>query len=92
MRSVTLKDVKQDKVVKIVTAHLKTGKVKVLEHTYPDWFYVRCAAILRHIYIPVGVKTVTRILGGHKRNGVTPSASADCPAASPARRSRPWQP
>ncbi|CAH1636806.1 small ribosomal subunit protein eS19A isoform X1 [Helicoverpa armigera] len=90
MRSVTLKDVEQDKVVKTVAAHLKkTGKVKVPEHMDlvktgrfkelapydPDWFYVRCAAILRHIYIrsPVGVKTVTKIFGGRKRNGVTPS-------------------
>ncbi|CAG9583317.1 unnamed protein product [Danaus chrysippus] len=90
MRSVTLKDVEQDKVVKTVAAHLKkTGKVKVPEHMDlvktgrfkelapydPDWFYVRCAAVLRHIYIrsPVGVKTVTKIFGGRKRNGVTPS-------------------
>ncbi|CAB3247190.1 unnamed protein product [Arctia plantaginis] len=90
MRSVTLKDVEQDKVVKTVAAHLKkTGKIKVPEHMDlvktgrfkelapydPDWFFVRCAAILRHIYIrsPVGVKTVTKIFGGRKRNGVTPS-------------------
>ncbi|XP_041981642.1 sortilin-related receptor-like [Aricia agestis] len=90
MRSVTLKDVEQDKVVKTVAAHLKkVGKVKVPEHMDlvktarfkelapydPDWFYVRCAAVLRHIYIrsPVGVKTVTKIFGGRKRNGVTPS-------------------
>lgn len=67
----------------------RTGKVKVPEHMDlvktarfkelapydPDWFYVRCAAVLRHIYIrsPVGVKTVTKIFGGRKRNGVTPS-------------------
>lgn len=72
-----------------ILAIFRTGKVKVPEHMDlvktarfkelapydPDWFYVRCAAILRHIYIrsPVGVKTVTKIFGGRKRNGVTPS-------------------
>ncbi|KOB65697.1 Ribosomal protein S19a, partial [Operophtera brumata] len=90
IRSVTLKDVEQDKIVKAVAAHLKkSGKVRVPEHMDlvktarfkelapydPDWFYVRCAAILRHVYIrsPVGVKSVTKIFGGRKRNGVTPS-------------------
>lgn len=54
---------------------VKTGRFKELAPYDPDWFYVRCAAVLRHIYIrsPVGVKTVTKIFGGRKRNGVTPS-------------------
>lgn len=54
---------------------VKTARFKELAPYDPDWFYVRCAAILRHVYIrsPVGVKSVTKIFGGRKRNGVTPS-------------------
>ncbi|VEL21693.1 unnamed protein product [Protopolystoma xenopodis] len=40
----------------------------------PDWFYVRCAAILRHIYIrPTGMKGLTKAFSRRKRNGVRPS-------------------
>ncbi|KAF5400782.1 Ribosomal protein S19 [Paragonimus heterotremus] len=40
----------------------------------PDWFYIRCAAILRHLYLrPTGMKGFTRIFARKKSNGVKPS-------------------
>nr|CAJ17210.1 ribosomal protein S19e [Georissus sp. APV-2005] len=90
MPSVTLKDVDQHKFVKAFSQFLKkTGKLRVPEWADivktsrskelapydPDWYYVRCAAVIRHIYIrsPVGVGTVTKIFGARKRNGTHPS-------------------
>ncbi|KAK3914804.1 40S ribosomal protein S19a [Frankliniella fusca] len=90
MPSVTLKDVDQHHFVKAFSAFLKkTGKMKCpdwvdliksarykeLAPYDPDWFYVRCAALIRHIYFrsPVGVGAVTKIFGGRKSNGVRPS-------------------
>lgn len=54
---------------------VKSAKFKELSPDDPDWFYVRCAAILRHTYhrYPIGVGSVTKIFGGRKRNGVHPS-------------------
>ncbi|KAG8234548.1 hypothetical protein J437_LFUL014007 [Ladona fulva] len=90
MPSITVKDVDQHKFVKAFAAFLKkSGKVKVPEWVdlvksakykelapyEDDWFYTRCAALARHMYIrsPVGVGAVTKIFGGRKRNGVCPS-------------------
>ncbi|KAL1505800.1 hypothetical protein ABEB36_005277 [Hypothenemus hampei] len=90
MPSVTLKDVDQHKFVKAFAQFLKkTGKLRVPEWVDlvktsrakelapydPDWFHIRCAAILRHIYIrsPVGVGSITKIFGTRKRNGTKPS-------------------
>ncbi|CAB0031061.1 unnamed protein product [Trichogramma brassicae] len=90
MPSVTLKDVDQHKFTKAFSAFLKkTGKMRVPEWVDlvktarfkelapydPDWYYTRCAAIVRHIYIrsPIGVGAVTKIFGGRKRNGTHPS-------------------
>ncbi|XP_054261100.1 40S ribosomal protein S19-like [Macrosteles quadrilineatus] len=90
MPSVTLKDVDQHKFVKAFSDFLKkTGKMKVpdwvdivksgrykeLAPYDQDWYYTRCAAIVRHIYFrsPVGVGTVTKMFGGRKRNGVCPA-------------------
>lgn len=54
---------------------VKTSKAKELAPYDPDWFYIRCAAIVRHIYIrsPIGVGSVTKIFGSRKRNGTMPS-------------------
>jgi len=88
--SVTLKDVDQHKFVVAFAAFLKktgklsvpewvdivkTAKFKELAPYDPDWFYTRCASIIRHIYLraPVGIGTITKIYGGRKRNGVRPS-------------------
>lgn len=85
-----MKDVDQHHFVKAFSAFLKktgkmkcpdwvdlvkTAKFKELSPNDPDWFYVRCAALVRHIYIrsPVGVGAVSKIFGGRKSNGVRPS-------------------
>lgn len=54
---------------------VKTAKFKELAPYDPDWFYVRCASILRRLYhhAPAGVTQLTRIYGGRRRNGVRPS-------------------
>lgn len=54
---------------------IKTAKFKELAPNDPDWFYTRCASILRHLYHrrPAGVGAITKIYGGRKRNGVHPS-------------------
>lgn len=54
---------------------IKTAKFKELSPDDPDWFYVRCSSILRHLYhrSPVGVGSLTKMYGGRKRNGVHPS-------------------
>lgn len=66
----------------------RTGKVKVpdwvdvvklsaanqLAPYDPDWFFVRCAAILRHLYIRhTGLRGLTQAFSRKKRNGVRPS-------------------
>lgn len=39
----------------------------------PDWFYVRCAAILRHLYLrPTGITGLSKVFGRSKRYGVSP--------------------
>lgn len=56
----------------------KTGTHKELGPYNPDWFYVRCAATARHVYVrsPVGVGALTKIFaGGKKRRGVRPNVS-----------------
>lgn len=54
---------------------VKSARFKELAPYDPDWYYVRCAALARHIYIrsPIGVGAVTKIFGGRKRNGTHPS-------------------
>lgn len=38
-----------------------------------DWFYTRCASVARHLYMRrAGVGALTKVYGGHKRNGVKP--------------------
>ncbi len=39
----------------------------------PDWFYIRCAAVLRHLYLrPTGMTGLSKAFGRAKRNGVSP--------------------
>jgi small subunit ribosomal protein S19e len=51
---------------------VKTGKHKELPPVDPDWYYIRCAAVARHIYVrsPAGVGGMTRAFGGPYRRGV----------------------
>ncbi|KAF7996601.1 hypothetical protein HCN44_002247 [Aphidius gifuensis] len=90
MPSITVKDVDQQLFVKAFAAFLKkTGKLPVPEWADivktarfkelapydQDWYTIRCAAVVRHIYMrsPIGVGAVTKIFGGRKRNGTQPS-------------------
>jgi small subunit ribosomal protein S19e len=52
----------------------KTGAHKELSPDHPDWWYIRCASILRRIYIdgPVGVSRLRSFYGGRHRNGAKP--------------------
>lgn len=45
---------------------VKNGKHKELAPYDQDWYYTRCAALVRHIYFrsPIGVGAVTKIFGG----------------------------
>jgi len=54
---------------------VKTGKNKELPPNDPDWFYIRCAAIARRVYITphVGVGTFKRHFGGSYRRGTQPN-------------------
>lgn len=51
---------------------VKTGIHKELAPIDPDWFYTRCAAVARHLYVrsPSGVGAMTKIFGGKNRRGV----------------------
>jgi len=90
MPGTTVKDVDQDKIVQGVALFLKkSGKLKVPDNMdivktskskelgpyNNDWFYIRCAAILRRMYHrgPIGVGGVKKIFGANQRNGSSPS-------------------
>ena len=85
----TVKDVRAQDFIKAYAAHLKrseklqvpewvdivkTGTHKELPPTDPDWFYVRCASIARHIYMRpgCGVGALKTIHGGKVNRGMRP--------------------
>ncbi|CAL8089988.1 unnamed protein product [Calicophoron daubneyi] len=92
MAPTSVKDINGHKFVKALAQYLKqTGKVKQPEFLDlvklsaanelapydPDWFYVRCAAVLRHLYIrPTGLLGLTRVFSRKKRNGSAPAHRA----------------
>ena len=53
---------------------VKTGVHKERKPENADWWYVRCASIIRRVYIdgPVGVMSLRTFYGGKKDRGVTP--------------------
>ena len=53
---------------------VKTGVHKERKPENTSWWYVRCASILRRVYIdgPVGVISLRTFYGGKKDRGVTP--------------------
>ncbi len=55
-------------------AYVKTGVHKELPPLDSDWWYIRCASILRRIYIdgPVGVERLRSVYGGRKNRGSRP--------------------
>lgn len=55
---------------------VKTGMNKELSPVDSDWWYTRCASIIRRIYIdgPVGVSRLRSFYGGkHRKGAVTPA-------------------
>ncbi|KAL9711028.1 Protein component of the small (40S) ribosomal subunit [Leucoagaricus gongylophorus] len=62
---------------------VKTGAYKELGPYDPDWFYVRAAAVARHIYLrkDVGIGALTKLHGGRNRRGNRPSHHAPCSAS-----------
>jgi small subunit ribosomal protein S19e len=54
--------------------NVKTGVHKDLSPIDDNWWYIRCAAVLRKIYIdgPVGIERLRSVYGGKKDNGSSP--------------------
>ncbi|BFZ55460.1 Protein component of the small (40S) ribosomal subunit [Savitreella phatthalungensis] len=59
---------------------VKTGTAKELAPYNPDWYYVRAAAIARHIYLrkSVGVGALKKLHGTAINRGNRPSHHRDC--------------
>ena len=53
---------------------VKTGAHVQKQPQNPDWWYIRCASLLRKIYVhgPVGTERLKAEYGGRKDPGVTP--------------------
>ncbi|CAO1633041.1 unnamed protein product [Sympodiomycopsis kandeliae] len=85
-----VRDVEADAFIKAYSQHLKrsgkievptwvdivkTGAYKEQAPYDPDWFYVRAAALARHIYLrkSVGVGALKKLHGGPKNRGYMPS-------------------
>ncbi|HII79102.1 MAG TPA: 40S ribosomal protein S19, partial [Methanosarcina sp.] len=51
--------------------NVKTGVHKELPPINDDWWYIRCAAVLRKIYTdgPIGTERLRSVYGGKKDNG-----------------------
>ncbi|KAI9634523.1 40S ribosomal protein S19-A [Dioszegia hungarica] len=58
---------------------VKTGRHKELAPYDPDWYYVRAAAVARHIYLrkSVGVGALAKLHGSKKRRGTRPGHHVD---------------
>jgi len=54
---------------------VKTGAHKERAPDDPDWWYMRCASILRKVYLkgPIGTERLRIDYGGRKRRGVKPN-------------------
>lgn len=59
-------------------AYVKTGVHKELPPTDNDWWYIRCAAVLRTVYTqgPIGVERLRSVYGGKKDRGSAPYVKA----------------
>ena len=62
---------------------VKTGAYKELAPYDPDWYYVRAAALARHIYLRkhVGIGALAKLHGGKNRRGSRPSHHGDASGA-----------
>ncbi|KAL7423695.1 Protein component of the small (40S) ribosomal subunit [Cryptotrichosporon argae] len=58
---------------------VKTGSQKELAPYDPDWFYVRAAAVARHVYLrkSVGVGALAKLHGTQNRRGTRPGHHRD---------------
>ena len=56
------------------TLFARTGVHTQRPPTNPDWWFVRCASILRKIYVkgPIGIEKLRQEYGGRKDNGARP--------------------
>ncbi len=56
-------------------AFVKTGVHKERAPDNPDWWYTRCASILRKLYLkgPIGTEKLRILYGGRQRRGVKPN-------------------
>ena len=54
---------------------VKTSKAKEIGPVNPDWYYIRAAAVARHVYLRpnTGVGAIRKIYGSAKNNGTRPS-------------------
>ena len=83
---ITVKDVPAEKFISAYAEHLKTaqkvkpikgveyiktGNFKYLNPYNEDWFYFRCAAIARIVYLrpEIGIGTLRHVFGGSKCHG-----------------------
>lgn len=55
--------------------YVKTGRFKELAPYDKDWYYIRAASVVRHIYLRpgVGVGALKKVYGGRKRRGTVPA-------------------
>ncbi|KAI5304269.1 40S ribosomal protein S19 [Ascosphaera pollenicola] len=98
MPGVTVRDVDAQKFIAAYSAFLKrqgklpipgwvdtvkTSKAKELPPQSIDWFYVRAAAVARHIYLrkTVGVGRLRKVHGSTKNRGSRPSHHTDASGA-----------
>ena len=53
---------------------VKTGAHRMRAPDNPDWWYVRCASVLRKIYLngPIGTERLRIVYGGKKARGAKP--------------------
>lgn len=54
--------------------YVKTGGDKEKQPEDEDWWYLRCASVLRKVHIkgPIGLPTLRRLYGGKKNRGHNP--------------------
>ena len=58
---------------------VKTSQAKELPPQSPDWFYIRAAAVARHIYLrkTVGIGRLRKVHGSTKNRGSRPNHHVD---------------
>ena len=55
--------------------YVKTGAHNERAPDNPDWWYMRCARVLRKVYLngPIGIERLRVVYGGRKRRGTKPN-------------------